>query len=143
MGRRYLSPPDEHTYNFVVNCCAKGGLFGEGVQVHGQVVKSGFCSNVYVQSSLVDFYAKNGGEDGVANAKKVFDEMSERSIVTWNSLLLGSIRRGDIDGARRFFEEIPGKNVVSWTTMIAGLAQNGRQKEALGLFREMLYENVF
>lgn len=142
MGRRYSSPPDEHTYTFVVNGCAKGGLYGEGVQVHGRVLKSGFCSNVYVQSSLVDFYVKNGGKDGVAKARTVFDEMSERSIVTWNSLLLGSVRCGDIDGARRFFEEIPGKNVVSWTTMIAGLVQNGRSEEALGLFREMQSERV-
>lgn len=142
MGRRSSPPPDEHTYTFVVNGCAKGGLLREGMQVHGRVLKSGFCSNVYVQSSLVDFYVKNGGGDGVSNAKKVFDEMSERSIVTWNSLLLGSFKCGDVDGARRIFEEMPGRNVVSWTTMIAGCAQNGRSKEALALFREMQRENV-
>lgn len=142
MGRRSLALPDDHTYTFVVNGCAKGGLFGVGMQVHGKVLKSGFCSNVYVQSSLVDFYVKNGGKDGVMKAKKVFDEMSERSVVTWNSLLLGSFRCGDVDGARRIFEEMPGRNVVSWTTMIAGCAQNGRSKEALTLFREMQHESV-
>ncbi|KAK4427890.1 Ribulose-phosphate 3-epimerase, chloroplastic [Sesamum alatum] len=89
MGRS-LALPDGHTYTFVINGCAKGGLLGEGEQVHGKVLKSGFCSNVYVGTSLVDFYVKRGGDDGVGKAKRVFDEMGERNVVTWNSLLLGS-----------------------------------------------------
>ncbi|KAH6824374.1 hypothetical protein C2S53_017320 [Perilla frutescens var. hirtella] len=142
MGRRSPLLPDEHTYTFVVNGCTKGRLLGEGMQVHGKVLKSGFCSNVYVQSSLVDFYVKSGVEDGVAMAKQVFDEMDKRSVVTWNSLLLGSIRCGDVGGAWRIFEEMPGRNVVSWTTMIAGCTQNGKSKQALALFHEMRHENV-
>ncbi|KAG8388703.1 hypothetical protein BUALT_Bualt02G0153000 [Buddleja alternifolia] len=141
MGR---SPalPDGHTYTFVINGCAKGGLWGEGEQVHGQVLKSGICSNVYVRTSLVDFYVKSGGEGGLMKARDVFDEMSERNVVSWNTLLLGCFRCGDVDGARRVFDEIPGRNVVSWTTMIAGCAQNGRCKEALALFREMQHEDI-
>ncbi|KAL0364701.1 UNVERIFIED_CONTAM: Pentatricopeptide repeat-containing protein [Sesamum angustifolium] len=137
-----LALPDGHTYTFVINGCAKGGLFGEGKQVHGKVLKSGFCSNVYVGTSLVDFYVKSSGDDGVGKAKLVFDEMGERNVVTWNSLLLGCFQCGDVDGARRVFEEMPGRNVVSWTTMIAGCAQNGRCKEALTLFSEMQLENI-
>ncbi|KAI3463940.1 hypothetical protein Pfo_020603 [Paulownia fortunei] len=141
MGRS-LAMPDGHTYNFVINGCTKGGLLGEGEQVHGKVLKSGFCSNVYVRTSLVDFYVKSGGEDGVGKAKHVFDEMGGRNVVTWNSLLLGCFRCGDVDGARRVFEEMPGRNVVSWTTMIAGCAKNGRCKEALALFHQMQQENI-
>ncbi|PIN23830.1 hypothetical protein CDL12_03432 [Handroanthus impetiginosus] len=141
MGRS-SALPDGHTYTFVINSCAKGGLLGEGEQVHGKVLKSVFCSNVYVRASLVDFYAKIGGEEGVGNAKKVFGEMPERNVVTWNSLLLGCLRSGDVDGAFRVFEEIPERNVVSWTTMIAGCAQNGRCREALALFRSMQEENI-
>ncbi|KAL0357463.1 UNVERIFIED_CONTAM: Ribulose-phosphate 3-epimerase, chloroplastic [Sesamum calycinum] len=137
-----LALPDGHTYTFVINGCAKGGLFGEGKQVHGKVLKSGFCSNVYVGTSLVDFYVKSSGDDRVGKAKRAFDEMGERNVVTWNSLLLGCFQCGDVDGARRVFEEMPGRNVVSWTTMIAGCAQNGRCKEALTLFSEMKLENI-
>ncbi|KAL0384919.1 UNVERIFIED_CONTAM: Pentatricopeptide repeat-containing protein, mitochondrial [Sesamum radiatum] len=115
MGRS-LALPDGHTYTFVINGCAKGGLLGEGEQ--------------------------SGGDDGVGKAKRVFDEMAERNVVTWNSLLLGCFQCGDVDGARRVFEVMPGRNVVSWTTMIAGCAQNGRCKEALALFSEMQLENM-
>ncbi|KAL7159186.1 hypothetical protein ABFS83_01G011300 [Erythranthe nasuta] len=141
MGRS-LARPDGHTYNFVINGCAKGGLFGEGEQVHGRVMKSSFCSDIYVMTSLVDFYVKSGGEDGVGKAKLVFDEMPDRNVVTWNSLLLGFFRCGDVDGARRIFEEMPVRNVVSWTTMIAGCAQKRRCKESLSLFRSMQKEDI-
>ncbi|KAK6153431.1 hypothetical protein DH2020_013070 [Rehmannia glutinosa] len=137
-----LSLPDDYTYNCVINGCAKGRMLREGEQVHGKVFKSGFCSNVYVTTSLVDFYVKSGEKDGVGKAKQVFDEMGEKNVVTWNSLLSGCFRCGDADGARRVFEEMPERNLVSWTTMIAGCAQNGRCKEALALFQEMQRENV-
>lgn len=63
--------------------------------------------------------------------------MAERNVVTWNSLLAGHIRCGDVDEARRIFYAMPERNVVSWTTMIAGCAQNGRCKQALCLFNDM------
>ncbi|PIN08177.1 hypothetical protein CDL12_19249 [Handroanthus impetiginosus] len=122
--------------------CVKGGLLGEGEQVHGKVLKHGFCSNVYVRTSLVEFYVKIGGENRIGNAKKLFGEMHERNVVTWNSLLWGCFRSGDVDGPFRVFEEIPERNVVSWTTMIAGCAQNGKCREALALFRSMQEENI-
>ncbi|XP_073139728.1 pentatricopeptide repeat-containing protein At1g09190-like [Henckelia pumila] len=135
--------PDGYTYNYAINGCAKGGLLGEGEQVHGMVLKSGFCSNVFVRSSLVDFYVKNGGgREGVRKARHLFDEMGEINVVTWNSFLLGCIRSGDIQGAKRVFEVMPWRNVVSWTTMIAGCTQNGRCKEALLLFIEMRRLNI-
>lgn len=134
--------PDGHTYTFVINGCTKGELFREGEQVHGKVLKSWFCSNVYVRTSLVDFYVKSGGEDGVRKAKLVFGETGGTNVVTWNSLILGCFRCGDVDGARRVFEKMPERNMVSWTTMIAGCAQNGQCKEALALFRRMRHENI-
>ncbi|KAK3042758.1 hypothetical protein RJ639_000816 [Escallonia herrerae] len=63
--------------------------------------------------------------------------MTERSVVSWNSMLAGFVRCVDFDGARRVFDQMPERNVVSWTTMVSGYAQNGRCKQALALFCEM------
>ncbi|KAL8547200.1 hypothetical protein ACS0TY_006784 [Phlomoides rotata] len=139
---RSLTLPDAYTYTFVINGCAKGDLLVEGEQIHGKVLKSGFFSNVYVLTSLIDFYVKCGGGGGIGRAKQVFDEMPNRNVVTWNSLLLGSFRCGDVHGARRIFEEMPERSVVSWTTMINGCVENGRCKEALAIFREMKQESI-
>ncbi|GAA0158194.1 hypothetical protein LIER_38602 [Lithospermum erythrorhizon] len=179
----HVAQPDGYTYTYVISGCAEGGLVKEGEQIHGKVVKNGFSSNVFVQTSLVHFYSVFGGESGpvkqetsiwlekfslknavrgsfgcsssragtsfsglgessVGPALKLFDEMSVRNVVTWNSLLSGYFMCGDVNEARRVFNVMPDRNVVSWTTMVAGLAKNGRSKEALSLFHEMWRECV-
>ncbi|XP_016470149.2 pentatricopeptide repeat-containing protein At2g33680 [Nicotiana tabacum] len=42
--------------------------------------------------------------------------------------------------ARKMFDEMPERNSVSWTTMISGYALLRRAKEAVGVFRMMLWE---
>lgn len=134
--------PDGFTYSFLLSACVRAGLFREGEQVHGRVLANGYISNLFVQTNLVNLYAAGGGAKGVGYARSVFDEMDERTVVSWNSLLSGYIRCGDIDGARRIFDEMPERNVISWTTMISGCAQNGRCRQALSLFGEMRRAHV-
>ncbi|GKA27740.1 pentatricopeptide repeat-containing protein, partial [Tanacetum coccineum] len=71
---------------------------------HGRVLVCGFGGNLFVRTSLVNFYASCGG---VWDARRVFEEMGKRSLVTWNTLLAGYVKCGDIDGARRVFGEMP------------------------------------
>ncbi|GKU89765.1 hypothetical protein SLEP1_g3860 [Rubroshorea leprosula] len=128
--------PDGFTYSFLLSACARSGLVREGEQLHGRILVHGFCSNEFVKTNLINLYGISG-YDGIGYARRLFDEMSERNVVSWNSLLAGYIRCGDVDGARKLFDEMPERNVVSWTTMIAGCAQNGKCKQALSLFSEM------
>ncbi|KAF9624805.1 hypothetical protein IFM89_014190 [Coptis chinensis] len=137
LGRVEEAEFDGFTYSFVLNACAKLGFLREGEQVHGRILCKGVCSDVFVQTNLVNMYALSGGDDGVIKARRVFDEMNEWSVVTWNAMLAGYLRRGFVDEARNFFDDMPERNVVSWTTMIASFAQNGRCKQALALFRNM------
>lgn len=134
--------PDGFTYSFLLSACARAGLLREGEQVHGRVLANGYCSNLFVQTNLVNLYAAGGGANGVGYARSVFDEMDDRTVVSWNSLLAGYIGCGDIDEARRIFDEMPERNVISWTTMISGCAHNGRCRQALSLFGEMRRAHV-
>ncbi|XP_027368821.1 pentatricopeptide repeat-containing protein At5g66520-like [Abrus precatorius] len=131
--------PDGFTYSSLLSACARGGLVREGEQVHGTVLVKGYCSNVFVDTNLINFYAMRGR---VEQARHVFDDMKQRSVVSWNSILAGYVRCGDFDGARRVFDKMPHRNVVSWTTMVAGCAQNGKSKQALLLFGEMRRAHV-
>ncbi|MED6197093.1 hypothetical protein PIB30_053482 [Stylosanthes scabra] len=128
------SDPDGFTYSFILSACARGGLLWEGEQLHCKVLVKGYCCNVFVETSLLNFYAVCGG---VGRARYLFDEMSQRSVVSWNSMLAGYVRCGDFDGARRVFDEMPCRNVVSWTTMVAGCARGGKCKQALSLFGQI------
>ncbi|KAF3437625.1 hypothetical protein FNV43_RR20381 [Rhamnella rubrinervis] len=135
--------PDGFTYSFLLSACARSGSLKEGEQLHGRILVNGYCSNVFVQTNLINLYAiAREGCCSVAYARHVFDDMRQRSVVSWNSLLAGYMRCGDVDGARRVFDEMPERNVVSWTTMIGGCVKRGKYKQALPLFYQMRKANV-
>eukprot|EP00257_Ricinus_communis_P021470 XP_015580972.2 pentatricopeptide repeat-containing protein At5g55740, chloroplastic [Ricinus communis] len=81
--------------NFVVPNALKacGALywirFGKGV--HGYVVKMGLDGCVFVSSSLIDMYGKCGI---LMDARKVFDAMRQKNVVTWNSMIMGYVQNG-------------------------------------------------
>ncbi|XP_021904317.1 pentatricopeptide repeat-containing protein At2g27610 [Carica papaya] len=89
--RRLNLPINASTFSCVFKVC--GSLFDEvvGRQVHCQCVKFGFMEDISVGTSLVDMYMKtNNADDG----SRVFDEMGERNVVSWTSLLSGYAQSG-------------------------------------------------
>lgn len=91
---------DGSTMSCVLKVC--GCIFDKvaGRQLHCQCIKSGFVEDVSVATSLVNMYMKT--EDSV-DARKVFDEMCERNIVSWTSLLTGYAQNGLNDQALSVF----------------------------------------
>jgi pentatricopeptide repeat protein len=70
-------------------------------------------------------------------AKALFNEMQERNLVTWTSMIAGYCRMGNVEEGYCLFQRMPERNIVSWTAMIGGFTWNGFYKEALLLFLEM------
>ncbi len=50
--------PNKFTIAWVINVCACLGVLEDGRLVHEQLIQSGCESDVFVDSSLVDVYAK-------------------------------------------------------------------------------------
>ncbi|KAF5754240.1 putative tetratricopeptide-like helical domain superfamily [Helianthus annuus] len=126
---------DSFTYAFVIKSCANSELPISGSQLHSIVFKTGFQSHVYVQTALVNMYVVCGC---LRECRKVFDEMPLRNLVTWNVLVTGLAKRGEVTLARSFFDVMPVKNVVSWSGMIDGYTRANQPKEAVSLFRHMV-----
>lgn len=99
--------------------------------LHSHFFKSGFVSDVYALTALLDMYAKLGM---LMSARQLFDEMPVRDTPTWNSMIAGYARSGDLEAALELFNEMPVRNVVSWTALISGYAQNGKYAKALEMF---------
>lgn len=114
-------------------------MFSDGEQCHGLVTKRGFDSNLFVRNSLVDMYFKFGLPNV---ARLLFDEMTVRDIVSWNTLVAGYCSCGDVRAARGVFDQMEEKNFVSWSTMIAGYARSGDLVVARELFDGMPERNV-
>ncbi|CAG7906052.1 unnamed protein product [Brassica rapa] len=77
--------PNHQTFTWLLEGCLKrNGSLDEGRKLHGQILKLGFDNNASLSGKLLDFYLFKGDLDG---ALKVFDEMPERTVFTWNKMI--------------------------------------------------------
>ncbi|KAK6947522.1 Pentatricopeptide repeat [Dillenia turbinata] len=76
-------------------------------------------------------------------ALKVFDKMTLRTTVTWNSILSGYCKRpGQFEKAQRFFERIPEPDTVSYNTMLACYVLNFDIETTLNFFNKIPIKDV-
>lgn len=87
--QHHRSPDFHYALNRTISNCAKLESLLTGVQLHSSVIKMGFCSNVFISTALVCMYCKCGV---ILSARQLFDEVPERNVVTWNSLISGYLQ---------------------------------------------------
>jgi pentatricopeptide repeat protein len=71
--------------------------------VHACAVKFVPPADVFVDTGLIDMYAKVGD---MAASRKVFDEMQSRGVESWNALVVGYARNGMFFDALSVFREL-------------------------------------
>ncbi|KAJ7961899.1 Pentatricopeptide repeat-containing protein [Quillaja saponaria] len=131
--------PDEYTFTTLAKCCSLDVSVWQGEEIHTHAAKTGSCSNLYVSTALVDMYAKFGN---MGSARKLFDEMTERSQVSWTALFVGYTRTGDMVNARKLFDQVPDKDSAAFNAMIDGYIKLGDMGSAHNLFYQMPEKNV-
>ncbi|KAM7462803.1 hypothetical protein LguiA_030924 [Lonicera macranthoides] len=83
--------PNDFTLPCVFKACGslREGLSGK--TIHGLSVKDGLITDVFVGCSAFDMYCKTGL---IEDAGKMFDEMPERNIATWNAFICNAVQHG-------------------------------------------------
>ncbi|XP_021822140.1 pentatricopeptide repeat-containing protein At5g66520-like [Prunus avium] len=104
--------------------------------LHAHIMKLGFGNHVYVATSLLHAYVVVSFVDACV----LFDEMPEKNTVTWNTMIAGYSRSGDVEKARLVFEEMPLRDVASWSALITAYVNNGNQECGLSVFRDMVMD---
>ncbi|XP_021817378.1 putative pentatricopeptide repeat-containing protein At5g37570 isoform X1 [Prunus avium] len=137
--KREEGVPDRYTYPSLVKACASEAKVWEGRAIHGTAVRCGFDGDVFVSTSLIDLYGKCRE---ILCARKVFDGMSERNVVSWTAMVVGYASVGDLDEAHRLFDQMPQRNVVSWNVIISGFVKLGDLTNARRIFDQMPEKNV-
>ncbi|XP_022737431.1 pentatricopeptide repeat-containing protein At2g29760, chloroplastic-like [Durio zibethinus] len=77
---------DIMTFIFVFKACARVSDIEDGQKFHVHAVKLGFDFSLFVANALIHMYSCCGD---LGFARKVFDTMVERDLVSWNSLICG------------------------------------------------------
>ncbi|KAK7244631.1 hypothetical protein RIF29_39456 [Crotalaria pallida] len=95
--------PDDHIFPSATKSCAILARFDVGQSLHCFALKTGYDSDVFVGSSIVDMYAKCGE---IGWARKVFGEMPERNVVSWSGMIYGYSQMGEDEEALRLFKQL-------------------------------------
>ncbi|CAM8985854.1 unnamed protein product [Rhodiola kirilowii] len=108
--------PNSHTFTSVLKLL--GSLKSEdgGEAVHACAMKMGLSSHNNVANALITFYFKVGR---FLSAFKVFDELSDRDVVSWNSMISGCVSNGAaVKGLELFQEMLEAGIDVDFATLI-------------------------
>ncbi|KAI4348921.1 hypothetical protein L6164_009585 [Bauhinia variegata] len=137
--KREVGIPDKYTYPSVIKAYSSMCKVREGKSIHGSAVRYGVERDVFIGTSLIDMYGKC---EEIHDARKVFDGMPDRNVVSWTAMVDGYVTFGDVVEAYKLFDEMPHRNVASWNAMIRGFVKDGDLNSASSIFYAMPVKNV-
>ncbi|KAJ7283058.1 hypothetical protein O6H91_Y350600 [Diphasiastrum complanatum] len=89
--------PNKITFLSVLDACSSTSALVEGKLIHSQIIASGFETDVVVGTALIRMYGKCGNP---GHARMVFDNVNERDLVCWNSMIAAYAQYGHGEEAR-------------------------------------------
>lgn len=112
-------------------CIASTSLNGVAL-VHATICKSGYDSDVYVGSALINAYSKCGE---LSMAWQVFDNMVLKTIVSWNSMIHGYGIHGEMQEASKLFLQMQDSGLhpsaVTFLVLISTCSYTGYMEKGL------------
>ncbi|CAN6468138.1 unnamed protein product [Victoria cruziana] len=120
-------PANNFTFPFVFKACSDLRLVSNGTSVHANVIKTGHHANdLYIQNALMVFYCSCGDTE---TARKLFDEMPQRDVVSWTTLISGYAKNERFVDAFFLFKimQLAGvtPNAVTMVNVLSACAQSG------------------
>ncbi|GMN35628.1 hypothetical protein TIFTF001_005410 [Ficus carica] len=130
--------PDKFLLPKILEACGNCGSFETANALHSTVVRCGFSGSIRVNNSILAVYAKCGKMNW---ARRFFENMNRRDMVSWNAIISGFCQKGQMEEATRLFdamrEEGTEPGLVTWNIMIASYNQSGLTDVAMGLMKKM------
>lgn len=110
--------PDSYTLVRALSACSQLGDLEAGDWIHKCVVDKGMGRNVFVNTALVDMYAKCGSME---KARAIFEEMREKDMVTWGAIIQGYAANGLPKEALEIFHRMQKQNLGPDCYVIVGM----------------------
>ncbi|KAM3283399.1 hypothetical protein P3S67_027044 [Capsicum chacoense] len=107
MLERFIEPGN-FAFSMALKECSGVLDLWVGRGVHGQIVKSEKGGDQVVYNALLGMYSQCGCFRDVL---KVFEEMPERNVVSWNSLIAGFVKKRRVFEAFETFRRMQGEGV--------------------------------
>ncbi|XP_077242864.1 pentatricopeptide repeat (PPR) superfamily protein [Tasmannia lanceolata] len=134
--------PTQFTYASVLSSCARLSSLSQGKQIHAQIAKNGYINDVFVGSSLIDMYAKCGS---VEEARRFFDTMPTKNIVSWNEMIHGYASNGCGNEAVELFEDLvqteDKPDSITFIAVLTACSHSGLVDSGIKFFNSMKKEH--
>lgn len=128
------------TYASLLTAIAGLAALTHGRQVHCHILRRELPSYVVLQNSLIDMYSKCGR---LSYSRRVFDVMLERTVISWNAMIVGYSKHGMGREVVDLFDLMRKENKVkpdsvTLLAVLSGCSHGGLEERGLKLFHEMV-----
>ncbi|CAO2191231.1 unnamed protein product [Urochloa humidicola] len=123
----------------LLSACSQLGALDKGREIHAYIEEKNIKRDVFLESALVDMYAKCGCIDMAA---EIFSKMQHKQNLTWNSMIGGLASNGHGKAAVQLFDQMlkfgdPKPDGITFKTVIGACAHVGMVSEGLHYFHSM------
>ncbi|XVE67622.1 hypothetical protein DITRI_Ditri09bG0002600 [Diplodiscus trichospermus] len=101
--RKISLPPNRSSFPCAIKSCSALFDLNSGKQTHQQALIFGYDSDLFVSSALIDMYSKCGQ---LRDARILFDQIPQRNIVSWTSMITGYVLNNSAQQALLLFKEL-------------------------------------
>lgn len=135
--------PDLSTIVSVLPACAHFAALQKGKEIHNYTTRNGFDLNVFIGNALIDMYAKCGS---LENARRVFDRMPDKDVVSWNTMIAGYGMHGHGEISLTFFHDMQQAyikpNHITFIAVLSACSHAGLVGEGLRCFESMRQDHA-
>lgn len=134
--------PDHITMGNLLRACVEISSLKLGSQVHCYSLKTGLVLEQFITNGLIDMYAKCGS---LWQARRIFDSMHNRDVVSWSTLLGGYAQSGFGEETLILFREMKTAGIepnhVTFVGVLTACSHVGLVEEGLKLYASMQTEH--
>ncbi|KAJ7298134.1 hypothetical protein O6H91_Y015400 [Diphasiastrum complanatum] len=127
--------PNKVTFVGLLKACCSMGALDQGKLIHAQLVTKGLDTDLVIGNILIDMYARCGS---INNAWKIFLELPERDIVSWNAMINACAQQGHGKEALYLFEQMKEQSVqpdkITFLSLLCACSHTGLIGEGFHLF---------
>ncbi|KAL8237695.1 hypothetical protein R6Q59_018776 [Mikania micrantha] len=123
----------------MINICANTVSLVLGKQLHVVSLKCLACHDEPMSNAPIDMYSKCGE---IIDAHQVFDEMKEKNVVSWTSLIAGYGKHGYGNKAIALYERMVDEgfepNIITFLSLLFSCSHCGLTTEGREFFNSMV-----
>lgn len=121
-----------------VSACAHLGALAAGEKAYEHAIRINLDLNVILGTAIVDMYARCGN---VEKAVRVFEEMKEKDVISWTSLISGVAMHGYAEEALEYFYVMVKNGIVprdiTFTAVLKAYSHGGLVEKGQEIFESM------